>query len=154
MNIFILHEELRQCARYHADRHVVKMILESTQMLCTVKHMYGQKAPYKPTHRNHPCTLWAAYSLSNWLWLRGLTAALHHEYRYRFGREKTHKSAVVARQLTPPPAPDRGLTPFAQTMPEKYRIPDKPVEAYRRFYMGEKRKLAVWTGRQTPEWYI
>ena len=35
MNIFILDEDIDKCAEYHVDKHVVKMILESAQLLCT-----------------------------------------------------------------------------------------------------------------------
>ncbi len=35
MNIFILHSNPNRAARWHADKHVVKMILESVQMLYT-----------------------------------------------------------------------------------------------------------------------
>lgn len=33
MNIFVLHPNPKKAARYHADKHVVKMLLESVQML-------------------------------------------------------------------------------------------------------------------------
>lgn len=128
------------------------MILESTQMLCTVLHRYGLKAPYKPTHMNHPCTLWAGDSRSDWLWLRGLSQALYHEYRYRFGEEKVHRSAEVARALEPPPAPERGLLPFPQAMPEKYRLTGDPVSAYRSYYIAEKKNIFRWTRREAPDW--
>ena len=35
MNIFHLHEDPKICAEYHCDKHVVKMILETAQMLST-----------------------------------------------------------------------------------------------------------------------
>lgn len=35
MNIFILHWNPRKCARWHVDKHVVKMILETCQLLYT-----------------------------------------------------------------------------------------------------------------------
>ena len=35
MNIFYLHENPEICAEYHCDKHVVKMILETAQMLST-----------------------------------------------------------------------------------------------------------------------
>jgi hypothetical protein len=133
MNIFILDEDIRRCARYHADRHVVKMILEGTQMLCTVLNENGFQTPYRSTHTRHPCTLWAGRSLSNWLWLRRLIVALNREYRHRFVTRADHASAAVAAKLPVPPIPDKGLTEFAQAMPEKYRIPGNPVEAYRRY---------------------
>ena len=136
MNIFVLDSDVRKCARYHADQHVIKMILESTQMLCTALHRHGVDAPYKPTHRNHPCTLWAGDSLANWKWLRRLALALNDEYRYRFGDRGDHSSAVVARDLQPPPIENVGLTEFAQAMPEKYRVYIKKAMEVARFHQN------------------
>jgi len=153
MNIFVLDTDTRKCARYHADRHVVKMILEATQMLCTVLAIHGVPAPYKPTHTNHPCTVWAGESLSNWLWLRALTLCLNEEYRFRFDRQRDHRSATIARALSLPPIRNRGITELAQVMPERYRVPGDPVRAYRRFYIAEKSRFATWTKRPKPDWY-
>lgn len=41
MNIFFLDRNIRKCAAYHCDKHVVKMILESTQLLSTALHLNG-----------------------------------------------------------------------------------------------------------------
>jgi hypothetical protein len=153
MNIFVLDSDVRKCARYHADRHVIKMILESTQMLCTALHRHGVEAPYKPTHRKHPCTLWAGESLANWKWLRRLALALNEEYKYRFGGKGDHSSAVVALKLQPPPINNIGLTEFAQAMPEEYKVKGDAVAAYRKFYIGEKSRFAKWTRRKVPKWY-
>ena len=122
-------------------------------MLCTVLSEHDAPAPYKPTHRHHPCTLWVGASLSNWKWLQRLALALNHEYRYRFDAKRDHRSAVVARKLSPPPIPDRGLTEFAQAMPDAYRVAGDPVSAYRSFYIGEKAGFASWTKRPVPEWF-
>lgn len=153
MNIFVLDRDVPTCARYHADRHVIKMILESTQMLCTVLHQNGIQAPYKPTHPHHPCTLWVGRSLSNWRWLRKLSLSLNDEFRLRFKSPKDHSSALVARGLPEPPIEDLGLTDFAQAMPERYRDPRNPVAAYRRFYIAEKASFATWTARPVPDWF-
>lgn len=153
MNIFVLDTDVVPCARYHGDRHVVKMILEGAQMLCTASSRHGVPGPYRPTHENHPCTLWAGDSLDNWKWLLRLTLALGREYTHRFGKQAPHASAVVAAGLQVPPIPERGLTSFAQAMPERYRIPGDPVAAYRGYYMGEKGRMAVWTRRRAPRWF-
>jgi hypothetical protein len=153
VNIFVLDGDPSRCARFHCDSHVVKMILEGAQMLCTSSDSHGTPVPYKPTHRNHPCTLWAGESLSNWKWLRMLTLALGREYLYRYPGKPPHASVVVAESLRPPRIPDLGLTPFAQAMPEEYRIPGDAVTAYRRYYIAEKRSIAVWTRRKPPRWF-
>jgi hypothetical protein len=153
MNIFVLDEDIRTCARFHADQHVVKMILESAQMLCTVINRNGGRSPYKSTHLQHPCTLWAGRSLANWLWLRRLALALNDEYLYRFPASDDHRSARIVRDLEPPSIVDVGITEFAQAMPEEYRVEGDAVRAYRRFYIGDKSRFAKWTKRRPPRWY-
>lgn len=59
MNIFALDDDPALAARALHDRHIVKMALETAQILCTVAHGLGLPAPYKPPHKNHPCTVWA-----------------------------------------------------------------------------------------------
>lgn len=145
--------DIRKCAQFHADQHVIKMILESAQMLCTVLNKYDIPAPYKPTHFDHPCTLWAGASLTNWKWLKTLALALNEEYKYRFGKSRDHQSALVICELPIPPIQDKGLTEFAQTMPEKYRVPGDAVKAYRKFYIGEKYRFATWKKRGVPKWF-
>jgi hypothetical protein len=154
MNIFVLDTDIRKCAEYHADQHVVKMILESAQMLCTVLNENGLHAPYKSTHIHHPCTLWAGASLANWQWLRSLALSLNNEYRYRFDRHMDHSSATIARHLPLPPIEDVGLTEFAQAMPDAYKVPGDAVRAYRQFYVAEKASFAKWTKRSIPEWFV
>lgn len=129
------------------------MILESAQMLCTVLDGLGLDAPYRPTHAKHPCTLWAGESLSNWRWLRRLALALGGEHEYRFAPEREHSSIGVVRGLPEPPIVDRGLTAFAQAMPDRYMVPGDAVAAYRAFYIGEKARFAGWTRRRRPRWF-
>ena len=69
MNIFVLDSDPKVAATMLCDKHVVKMILESAQMLSTVAHTNGHIPRYRPTHSKHPCTLWAGESKSNWQWL-------------------------------------------------------------------------------------
>jgi len=76
MNIFVLSPHTQEAAAYHCDQHIHKMILESAQMLSTaaLKHLpeSSHKYFYKPTHQNHPCTLWLLESVSNCNWLMDL----------------------------------------------------------------------------------
>ena len=91
MNIFILDEDIVLCARYHVDKHVVKMILETTQLLnnAYIKHNANLKPIYRETHKSHPCSLWASETSSNFEWLVALGMELCKEYSYRYG--KVHK---------------------------------------------------------------
>ena len=76
MNIFYLANNVDDCAKYHMDKHVVKMPLETAQLLCTVHWVCGGEAPYKKTHLNHPSSIWARYSIENYRWLCKLGKAL------------------------------------------------------------------------------
>ena len=47
MNIFHLDKNPIKCAEYHCDKHVVKMILETSQMLSTAyQNMQEKMIPY------------------------------------------------------------------------------------------------------------
>ena len=76
INIFLLDYNVTQCAQYHCDKHIVKMPLETTQMLSTVHWRYENKGPYLPVHEKHPCTLWAGQTVENYVWLWRLGIAL------------------------------------------------------------------------------
>lgn len=153
MNIFILDNNIKKCARYHCDRHVVKMILESAQMLSTAARLMGIDHGYKISYINHPCNLWVRGSLSNWKWLRKLAIELNSEYKFRYDKKTNHKSFDLVQSLPVPNIEDYGVTPFAQVMTEKYKHND-PVIAYRNYYIGEKFNLFQWTKRKSPYWIL
>lgn len=152
MNIFILDRNIKKCAQYHCDQHVIKMILESVQLQCTCLNKKGFKTPYKSTHAKHPCVLWLEESYDNLLWLRQLTFELNTEYRYRYDKQEDHASIKVLTAIEGMKFESRGLTPFPQAMPDKYKIENDPVKAYRGFYKGEKMRFAKWTKRKRPAW--
>jgi hypothetical protein len=153
MNIFVLDNEPVKCAKYHNDKHVVKMILETAQLLCGVHWVEGSEAPYKLSHRNHPCAIWTRECIDNYVWLCQLGLALCNEYTYRY--EKTHKSQAVIEWCYDnlPRLPKKtGITPFALAMPIECKVGDA-VESYRTYYMVEKRDIASWKNREIPFWY-
>lgn len=152
MNIFVLDNDIEKCAQYHCDQHVVKMILESVQLLCTALNKKGFISPYRSTHVKHPCVLWVEESFDNFLWLQELTVQLNSEYRYRYDKPNDHKSIAVLNQIAHLRYESNGLTEFAQAMPDKYKIPGDAVSAYRQFYLGEKMTFAKWTKRGFPNW--
>ena len=153
MNIFILDEDIKRCAQFHCDSHVSKMILESVQIMCTALWEKGFQTPYRPTHARHPCVLWAGQSYDNFLWLGELARELNDEYRYRYDKQRDHASIAVLKEISQHRFESRGLTEFVQAMPEAYKIPGDAVEAYRRFYRGEKHSFAKWTLRPKPHWW-
>ena len=152
MNIFILDEDVETCARYHCDQHVVKMILESAQLLCTALNKKGIDTPYRSTHQKHPCVLWVEESYDNFQWLASLAIALNDEYHYRYQKGQDHASMNVVREVLQHRFESKGLTPFAQAMPDEYKCATDPVAAYRAFYLGEKMGFAKWTRRPAPAW--
>jgi len=150
LNIFVLDEDPVISARHHCDKHVVKMILESCQMLCTAHHLSGGQAPYKPCFVNHPCTIWTRATLDNYNWLYTMCLELTKEFELRY--HKTHRGSEVLKDLGTPDLPATvGLTPFAQAMPEVYKE-TCAVEAYRAYYKGEKAYFATWK-TNTPSWW-
>jgi hypothetical protein len=140
MNIFILDTDKRKNAQYHTDKHVVKMILEQTQVLCSAYYFTNQEdlSPYKLTHKNHPCSIWCRQSIENWLWLQEMTIELYVEYIHRYG--KSHKSGEIALNLPLPKLQSSKLTDFAQAVPEQYKNVDV-VKAYRDYYKNDKDKV-------------
>ena len=156
MNIFILDTNPRKCAEYHNDKHVVKMILETAQLLCgvhwTTESPY--EIPYKLSHKNHPCSIWARECLENYNWLCELGIELCEEYTYRYG--KRHKSQdIIEWCMTHQPKirKNGSVTRFALAMPDECKV-NNPVDSYRRYYMLEKRGFATWKNREIPFWYI
>lgn len=152
MNIFILDTNIKKCAKYHCDQHVVKMILESVQIMCTALNKKGFSTPYKSTHIKHPCVLWTEKSYDNFLWLSELAFELNDEYKYRYKKTDNHSSIDVLQEISQVQYDSIGLTEFAQAMPDKYKVPGDAVSAYRKFYLGEKMKFAKWTRRRPPNW--
>jgi hypothetical protein len=153
-NIFVLDTDINRCAEYHCDRHVNKMILESVQIMCTVLNLRGLETPYKSTHRQHPCVLWADQSYDNFLWLGELAAALNKEYRFRYNKDRDHASIRVLADILHFRYESLGLTEFAQAMPACYKAPGNAVAAYRDYYLGEKQSFAFWTRRTPPDWWL
>ena len=167
MNLFILSRNVKECAKFMFDKHIVKIILEAVQMLCTTIHVidpenivHTQIKLYKIAHKNHPVTIWIRQSLDNYLWTLDLVDAMHEEWKYRYNHppEKTHKSYIVATYLRMfAPSADKfissGMTNFALAMPDECKMED-PIEAYRKYYQSpDKRRLASWKKREKPDWF-
>ena len=147
MNIFYLDKCPVKAAQVQYNKHVVKMILESAQMLCTAHHCYGDKyqvenVPYKQAHLNHPSTVWTRRSKSTYMWLYNHMIALGDEYKKRYG--KTHLSITKCKDfLAVPPRHIQGddWCQPPQAMPDEYK--DKcSIKAYWNYYIGEKHIVA------------
>ena len=150
MNIFVLHENPIAAAYMQHNKHVVKMVLESTQMLCSAFDPI-HKPPYKKAYYNHPCTIWTRTSKANYNWLLIHAIALSNEYTRRY--ERSHKCKDVIKwcfyNINKIDFPKVGMTPFALAMPDKYKKSDA-VESYIYYYISEKLKNAQYTKRNRP----
>ena len=161
MNIFYLHPDPLRAAEMHCDKHCVKMILETAQMLCTAhRSLDGDEQAdklgmYKTVHLNHPSTKWVRGSRLQYEWAFHLFKFLCEEYHYRF--KKIHKTEAKLREAlrTPPLAitDDSTYTQPPQCMPDQYKVLDDAVQAYRNYYIGEKAYFAKWAYTRTPEWW-
>lgn len=135
MNIFYFTKNINLNAKLLDDKRLVKMVLETTQLLANGLYLNKQESPYKPTHLKHPCSIWAAKSTRNWIWLKEYGLELAKEYTRRYN--KIHKCENVIKLMkcfnnnynkfeTPP-----------QCMPEQYRA-NKTTTAYIQYYINEK----------------
>ena len=68
MNIFFLHKDPSRAAKAQCDKHVVKMVLETTQMLSTAARRNGFDIGYKAAYPNHPMTRWGGDNNYNFSW--------------------------------------------------------------------------------------
>lgn len=153
MNIFLLDFDVKKCAEYHCDKHCIKQILEHTQILCSVHHVNGNEAPYKLTHKNHPCSIWARESLSNYLYLCELTLELCNEYTYRYGKRHKTMEVLIWCIANRPNIKDIGFTTPPLAMADEYKIHGDVIASYRNYYICAKAGFASWKNRNTPEWF-
>ena len=163
MNIFVTHPSPIQSARNLPDKHIVKMPLETCQMLAIIYSdwYYGvgklykkDGTPYGTAHgafRKHPCTMWAAATPYNLAWLIRHGYALCHEYNLRYG--KVHTCLDVIEQAEriyhswckePLSYASQQVRSFTRAMPEylKYDQTINTIEAYKR-YLNTKPWLAT-----------
>ena len=141
MNIFWLHDNPYVNARYHCDKHIKKMVLETAQMLCSVHHVVTENdnIPYKLAHKNHPCSIWVRECAENYLWLCELGIELCKEYTKRYN--KVHKcQEVIEWAILNMPMNlivNGSITPHALAMPDECKIGDA-VESYNEYYQKYK----------------
>lgn len=182
MNIFALSKDPVEAAQLQCNKHVVKMIVESAQMLSTAHRMLdgynarkssksGKRTVdhwihpdpemdsilYKAVHHNHPCTVWTMKSNNNYTWHWVHFTALCDEYTYRYG--KKHSTDLLLRDVLkqlPRNIPVGYFTPLPLAMgsnPECMN-PNDVVGSYRAFYQTKQDRFKMeWTGRPVPDWF-
>ena len=158
MNIFYLDRDPDIAAQMMCDKHVVKMILESAQMLSTTHRVLDgddyadYNGLYKMAHKNHPSTIWVRSGSKQYSWLYNHMWALMDEYTYRYG--KHHATERLKNPLGNRPQ-NLNVMPWTdppQCMPDYCKI-DDTVSAYQNYYILEKSDFATWKRRDKPEWF-
>ena len=144
MNIFYLDKDPVKAAQAQYNKHVVKMILESAQMLCTAHHVYGNPddVPYKQAHLNHPSTIWVRENSLHYDWLYEHMIALGDEYTKRYGKQ--HLSITKCKiplSNQPENIPHEEFEQPPQCMPDEFKD-ECSVQAYWNYYIGEKHTVA------------
>jgi hypothetical protein len=181
MNIFILSWNIQECAKWHFDKHVIKMILELAQLLSTAHWIASESNErrvlkmekwnakgklYKKTHKNHPCAVWTRYHINNYRFVAKLAKALCYEYYVRYGeaKNKRHKTETIIDYLIlhePKVWPEcndtligcHNVTNPAQAMPIEYKDINV-LTAYKKYYQSpEKQHLSSWKSRERPAWF-
>ena len=151
MNIFYLDSDPVKAAQAQYNKHVVKMILESAQMLCTAHHHYTELLaqddsyiPYKKAHYNHPSTIWCRENSEQYLWLYDHMIALGDEYTKRYKKiHLTIKKCADILQATPAGIPLGTFEEPPQCMPDQYKVAGCSVTAYWNYYEQEKHTVAA-----------
>lgn len=166
MNIFFLHEKPNMAAFMHCDKHCVKMILETAQMLSTAHRVTLDGDPIDNPHAdslgllkaafvNHPSTVWVRTSSQHYRWAYHLFSELLLEYEQRYDRRHALCRLYMPLQEKPALVMDRGFVPPPQCMPAKYRRDPSiasTVKAYRDYILGEKMHFAKWDRGEKPYW--
>lgn len=182
MNIFILSENPVEAAQLQCNKHIVKMPLESAQMLSTAHrildgiqtlgksksgkrnvklyvHPEHDDLLYKAVHHNHPCTVWTMETSENYKWHYEHFVSLCDEYKYRYGRE--HESFRKLKDILKNPPKNISKTnqltqfPLAMNSNPECMFRDDPVKSYRMFYQTKQDRFnMLWQPREVPEWFI
>jgi hypothetical protein len=143
MNVFYIDKDPEVAAEDMINKHVVKMILESAQILSTAHREYGNERDhfYKRTHVNHPSCVWVRQSTKHYDWVYKHMIALGKEYTKRYG--KKHLTITKMEEvLRYPPAnmPNSGFTPPPQCMPDEYKR-DCAVAGYKAYYKFKRETI-------------
>ena len=176
MNILYLHEDPIQNAKWHIDKHIVKMAIEYCQLLSTAQRVLDGELYYgltkngrkikrwllpdkredllmKASHVNHPSNIWARETSSNYMYLWKIYMSTLAEYTYRYG--KIHGAGKASICLIKPPKNIKqgSLTTLPQAMPDYCKVSGDSIQAYKNYYINEKSYFANWKNRETPEWF-
>jgi hypothetical protein len=145
MNIFFLHKDPSRAARMQCDKHVVKMVLETTQMLSTAARRNGFDIGYKAAYPSHPMTRWVGDNNYNFSWALEHAQELSKEYFARYG--KFHACQKVINEFLSLKGSYINFSEPPQCMPDEFKCDDY-VRAYRDYYIH---KIGEW--KHPPKWF-
>ena len=165
MNIFVTNNCPKISAEALDNKRVVKMVLETAQLLSTAifinTHITYDNL-YKPTHIKHPCTIWASLNLSNWDWLFQHFVALCQEYSFRYNRQ--HASEKISPYLLKYRTDIKhgAMTAFANcarsnALQIDFKHMKDACEAYKQYLIARwhhDKLPPKWINRKPPIWYI
>lgn len=158
MNIFYVDSDPIIAAQSLIDCHVVKMPIESAQMLSnifSVEELARKDCPRtqkgeirRHYNKNNRFCRWALHSQENYDWLWRHAYALCEEFEYRRGKEHYIKNLILWIKDNYPVIGNRGFTiPLLQD-----------VDYRRNLYIKDKRYdkrgkwIFTWTKRNPPGW--
>ena len=162
MNRFIIGHVPQEIVQSMCDKHVVKMPLEEAQMLCTVLRKADPEFAdahglYKMAHKNHPCTLWAGETRSNYMYAFMLWQYMCLEYTYRYGKHHATERFVEAFREGAKLVPEGLMTRHPECFGEHTDLKSDefwPVDSYRKFYNTKQHRFKMtWTNRDVPYWF-
>lgn len=160
MNLFALSACPEQSARWQVNIHCSKMPLESAQLLCSIYHLQGIKAPYKLSHKNHPSSKFVRASCLNFEWVIEHAKALCDEYTARYNRRHASQDVI---EWCDKNSHHLSFDQFEQTnfaiaisqdsecRKEKGFDALNSVDKYRLYYKLDKKHLHQWK-RNKPNW--
>jgi hypothetical protein len=113
----------------------------------------GSEAPYKLSHKNHPCAIWTRESLSNYLYLCDLGLELCKEYTYRYGKRHKSQDVIEWCLINKPSIHDVDFTTPPLAMGDEFKIENDVIESYRNYYREGKKLIVSWKNRVIPSWF-
>ena len=182
MNIFYVDKDPVKAAEMMCDKHIIKMILESAQMLCSAKRVLdgkeyfdttknGRKIKrwrldnaneeatiYKAGWLGHPSTQWVMKSAYNYIWLYKHMMAMNDEYKSRYNHTKDHLAVQKLGELLRQPPKNINIKALATdatpAMPDECIVPGDSVASYRKYYIMKKVRFATWKApSKMPQWF-
>ncbi len=94
MQIFVTDKNPQICAQNLDDKRVIKMILESAQLLSNAYYYHNwDNPPLKKAMFNHPCSIFAQ-KYFNFIWLQEHFYRLLREYNKRFDKNHSYEYLI------------------------------------------------------------